>query len=96
MARIYLSGPMTGLPAFNKPAFKAAAEALRDQGHDVVNPADFDLPGATWAEYMRQDIAALVTCDAIYLLPGWEHSKGARLEQHIADQLGMRVVELEG
>ena len=41
------------------------------------------------------DIAALVTCDAIHLLPGWQRSKGATLEHHIAERLGLEVFEPE-
>ena len=37
---VYLSGPMTGLPDFNRPAFHAAAAALRAQGYVVINPAE--------------------------------------------------------
>ena len=40
---VYLSGPMTGLPDFNRPAFHAAAAALRAQGYVVINPAEVDL-----------------------------------------------------
>lgn len=37
---IYLSGPMTGLPAYNYPAFNAAAVRLRAAGYLVYHPAD--------------------------------------------------------
>lgn len=88
--RVYLAGPMSGLPDLNFPAFHAAATSLRGFGFDVVNPAELnpekDKP---WAECMRVDIAQLVTCQGIALLPGWEKSKGARLESQIASDLKM-------
>jgi hypothetical protein len=90
--RIYIAGPMTGLPGLNFAAFHAAARQLRGAGHDVVNPAEIN-PDTTmsWHACMRRDIAELVTCDAIYLLPGWGASKGATLEHHIAQRLGLIV-----
>ena len=40
MKRIYLSGPMTGLPGLNFPAFAAITANLRAYGHTVTNPAE--------------------------------------------------------
>lgn len=89
---IYISGPMTGLPELNFPAFQAAASLLRAAGLDVLNPAELDHhPESTWASCLRRDIAALMACDSILMLDGWMQSKGARLERHIAVQLGMQV-----
>ena len=116
--KIYLSGPMTGLPEYNYPAFHAAARALRAAGHKVVNPAELhphtrlrrlchrtlralrlvrsQPPAPTWAEYMRTDLRAMLDCEMIALLPGWEQSRGARREVSIAEGLGMRRVEIGG
>lgn len=109
MKRIYLAGPMTGLPQQNFPAFHREAAHLRAEGHEVVNPAEInggaDELVATanmtpeqlaehWRQCLRNDIPALLGCDAIYLLPGWERSKGASLEHYIARQMDMQVVYL--
>lgn len=78
---IYLCGPMTGLPEFNFPAFHAAAQALRESGYTVFNPAENGLPvTAPWADHMRTDIKALMGCRAVATLDGTMGSKGATLE----------------
>ena len=40
--KIYIAGPMTGLPEYNFPAFDKAAAILTAQGHEVFNPAQND------------------------------------------------------
>lgn len=95
--RLYIAGPMTGLPEFNFPAFNAMAEKMRGTGWHVENPAEHGhVDGAEWADYLRYDIGRLATCEAIMLLPGWSKSRGARLEVSIAKELGMVFMFAEG
>ena len=97
MQRIYVAGPMTGYEQLNFPAFHAEAAALRGIGHHVVNPAEINVdPDAGWAACMRADIAELVTCDRVHLLPGWSKSKGAILEHHIGNALGLLITLADG
>jgi hypothetical protein len=91
---VYLSGPMTGLPDYNRPAFDAVAAELRAQGKTVFNPAEVGerdvIRSRSW--YMRKDIDALLRCDSVHVLQGWEKSEGARLEIEIARQLELPIV----
>jgi hypothetical protein len=90
---VYLAGPMTGLPDHNYPAFHAEADRLRRLGYQVANPANNgdDIP-RPWRWYVAQGLAQLVMCDAVALLPGWEHSRGACIEVAVADLLEIPVV----
>jgi hypothetical protein len=90
--RLYLCGPMSGLPDFNYPAFHQAAAWLRELGYPVINPAENGLPkGAPWTQHMRADIKELVDCDALAVLPDHENSLGARIEIELAAKLGLTV-----
>lgn len=95
--RVYVSGPMTGYEEFNYPAFHKASRQLREAGYEVTSPAEVcpAADGLTWVDYLRADIKALCDCDAVGTLPGWEKSKGATLEVHIARELGFPVHTVE-
>lgn len=41
--KVYLAGPMRGIPHFNFPAFHAAAKQLRAQRYIVFSPAERDI-----------------------------------------------------
>lgn len=45
----------------------------------------------THDEYMRVCLEMLKMCDAIYMIPGWETSKGATKEYEYAKKLGLIV-----
>ncbi len=95
--RVYVAGPMTGLPEFNFPAFNAVAEQLSARGMHVENPAQHGhVDGASWADYLRYDLSRLVTCSVIHLLPGWSQSRGATLELYVAFTLGLAIQYADG
>lgn len=90
--KVYIAGPMTGLPHFNRPAFQQAAINLSFEKHVPLNPAN--LPdGLTEADYMAIGLTMLQRAEAIYLLTGWQFSAGARAEHALALKLGLEVIE---
>lgn len=95
--KIYISGPMSGLPDFNYPAFFTAAKDLRACGHAPINPARVR-PGktpTTWLEFMRHALRDIADADGIATLPGWSASRGASLEVDIARCLELPVRPLQ-
>ncbi len=96
--KVYLAGPMTGYPDSNHPEFHRAAKLLREQGHEVISPAEYELPAETlndWQVALRYDLGESVCkSQGIAVLDGFEKSKGACLELHTALALGCDVVLL--
>lgn len=73
------------------------ADLDREVGFDVKNlPPDtdwndvsklgFDLKAA-----VQRDVAAILDCDAIFMLHGWSESRGAKAEKAVAEWLGLMV-----
>jgi hypothetical protein len=93
--RIYLSGPMTGLPDFNYPLFHRVAAELRAEGHEVYNPAEYehDEPEFPLRRAMA-DYARFICMEActIVLLPGWEKSLGVSAELALAKNCRLDIV----
>ena len=95
---IYLSGPMTGIPDHNYPAFRRAASFLRSQGHEVYSPAEY-WTGPRDVFPLRKAMADFsahicLVADTIALLPGWGRSKGVAAELALANACGLDVLEL--
>jgi hypothetical protein len=87
--KIYVAGRITGNDGYRE-QFAQAADKLRAEGHEVINPAE-NPPQPSWHGYMALSLTQLVTVDSVALLPGWEHSRGARLEAHVAAELDMPI-----
>lgn len=108
--KIYIAGPMTGIPKWNFPAFFEAENQLLALGHEPVNPAHNDgatvqealesagspeAPNNPWRWYMRRDLPHVLEVDALCVLPGWQKSKGASLEVHVAKAIGLPIYVLK-
>jgi hypothetical protein len=91
---VYIAGPMTGIPDLNEPAFLATRSVLQQSGYTVIDPIFINMSfmgqphpkdePTKNAPGLRADLLALTLVDGICLLPGWEKSRGARLEVAIA------------
>lgn len=89
---LYVSGPVSGRPDGNRPAFDQAASALRAAGYRARVPHDDVAAGTAWIPAMRTCLVSMLAqADGVALLDGWEASRGARLEVFVARALGMPV-----
>lgn len=91
---IYISGPISHRDLTERrKTFAETAERLRSEGFDVVNPMENGLPeNATTHQHMRRDIEMLMCCDIIYMMKGWTHSKGCKVEFDVATSIGLSVM----
>lgn len=80
--KVYISCPITGHDIkIVRTCIDKAKKVLTKNGHIPVSPLDVapeeDMP---YSYYMGKDIEALLECEAIYLLRGWQESKGCNVE----------------
>jgi hypothetical protein len=92
--KIYLSGKITGREIEEAKAhFSQFENDLIKCGYSVVNPFKVEpRTGLEWHDYLRADIKALCDCDSILMLIGYEDSKEALLELHLAKELGLTIL----
>lgn len=92
---VYISGPMSGLPDYNRDAFYQAEEMLNQKipCRAIINPAYLEtyVPGLTYKEMMQFAKTSVQIADVIVLLPGWDDSEGASLEAELAAKLGKKI-----
>lgn len=100
--------PLYNFPAFDRARDRllglghevdSPAEFDRRIGIDPDDlPADHDysridnIPGFNVEEAVLRDVTAIVFCDAIYMLDGWQTSVGASAEHAVAVWLGKKII----
>ena len=91
--KVYIAGPISGMPDLNKPEFADMADKLRKAGFDAVNPHETCEGIEGWVECMKADIKQLMDCDYIILLDGWNNSRGCRIEIALCRELGIKELK---
>ena len=97
MNKIYIAGKITGTKDYLG-RFAIAEEWLNEHGYHgmVVNPAKISaglpMESTTYKDYIHIGLSMLDTCDAIFMLKGWEESLGASLELQYAMTLGYKIL----
>ena len=94
MKKIYIAGKITG-DAKYKEKFDRTESTLIRQGNIVLSPARLPY-GLGYEEYMYINLATITICDAIYMLPCWKDSPGARREKNFAEAIGKEVMYASG
>ena len=94
--KIFISGKITGVKDYMA-RFEAAEKFLEAMGYEgnVINPAKVcdSLPKETteYEEYIDVTLTLLKQCDAVFMLDGWEESRGASLEWQYATTFGYEI-----
>lgn len=92
---VYIAGRITGVDNFRQ-SFDDAERSLRDDGWVTYNPVALDdtLGKRDYGSCLRLDLSILLTlADAIYLLPGWSKSRGARAAEYaVAEVIGLDML----
>ena len=90
---IYISGRITNNPSYRDEFFEAE-KWLIGQGHKPINPSNLNItfPELNYEQYMALDYKLIEMCDGIFMLHGWQKSKGACAELSYAKSLGKKVI----
>lgn len=98
---VYLSGRMTGLPDYNYPAFFALEDKIAEvagSAVQVVNPANTGVQeGWGFKDYLSKCLIDMLQMGVtkVITMDDWVLSKGAKLEVHVAKELGIPVVHYD-
>lgn len=96
--KVYIAGKVSELD-YNEVCkkFTLAEHCLIKHGHEAVNPMKLVKEGTNWVAAMGICIDDMLKCEAVFLLPDWGDSTGARLEALIAERKGLVVTDrIEG
>ena len=91
--KVYLSLPISGYDLTERIETALKVELnLHEKGYDVFNPLDNGLPHeASTHEHMKADIKALLDCDIVLFMSGFNRSAGCHTELTVAMAIGMEI-----
>lgn len=91
---VYISGPMSGLPDNNKPAFHLMEHILSQMACTVLSPArykDRTEELLDYPEQMRRDIRMVCAANKVVVLDQYTGSKGVEVELAVAKAIGLTI-----
>ena len=91
--KVFISGKISGLDyyvAYGK--FANAERTMQQMGYATVNPMKICKRNWSWLRCMIKCLWAIFFCDKIFQLPGWQESRGARIEYKWAKLLRKRIL----
>ena len=90
---IYISGRITDNPNCTDDFFNAEMW-LTEQGHSTINPSNLAItfPNLCYEQYLALDYKLIEMADGIFMLHGWQKSKGACAELSYAKSLGKKII----
>ena len=92
-SKLFISGPISGRPYKEAVRhFNAYALLVHQFGFDPVNPIQLCRPDWSWRRCMAVCLWHLLWCDAVFMLRGWDMSRGARIEHRVAEILGKVIM----
>ena len=91
--KVYISLPISGYDLDERKATALAMERkLGNLGYDVFNPLGEQFKdGHSTYKYMKDDLRALLDCDVIMFMKGWNRSAGCKCELDVATAIGIDV-----
>lgn len=92
--KIFLSGAITSRLDTYQEHFNRIAKELDKYKLNYYNPATINI-NTSWKDSMKKTIRELLDSDIVFLLKGYEGSKGVELELKIAKALDILVIEEE-
>lgn len=72
-----------------------ARKDVEEHGFDPFPDETQPLTAEMLHQWMRRDLADVAGCDAIFLLPGWKNSTGAKREVQVARWCGLKIHEYD-
>lgn len=96
---LYLSGKISDPDPIKQRAnldlMNVKAKWLREKGLEVFNPAEWEEGDKSWEWYLARDLKWIIDNkpNSLWMMKGWEESRGCRLEREWAELLGIKIDE---